>query len=70
MRILASCPRAYRTLACGAGVPETCHPTAGHTAGEKTPSWPGIQSRSLQAASIANAPGQAFSVQRSGTKVV
>jgi hypothetical protein len=34
MRILVSCPRAYRTLAWGAGVRETCHPTAGHTASE------------------------------------
>ena len=70
MRILASCPRVHRTLACGAGVPETCHPAAGHTAGETDPVLAGIQSRSLQAASIANVPGQAFSATRSGTKEI
>ena len=70
MRILVSCPRVYRTLACGAGVPETCHPAAEHTAGETDPVLAGIQSRSLQAASIANVPVQAFSVKRSGTKEV
>lgn len=71
MRILASCPRAYRRLACGAGVPETCHPTAGHTAGETGAVLAGIRSRSLRAASIANVPrGKAFSVKRSGSKEV
>jgi hypothetical protein len=48
----------------GADVLETCHPTAGETG----PCWPGSQSRSVQAASIAHVPGQAFSVMRSGTK--
>jgi hypothetical protein len=57
MRILASCPRAYRTLACGADVPETCHPAAGHTAGETDPVLAGIRSRSLRVASIDNVPG-------------
>jgi hypothetical protein len=68
MRILASCPRAYRTLACGADVPETCHPAAGHTAGETDPVLAGIRSRSLRVASMTTSPGQAFSVKRSGTK--
>jgi hypothetical protein len=38
--------------------------------GETDPVLAGIQSRSLQAASIANVPVQAFSVKRSGTKEV
>jgi len=42
MRVLAGCPRAYRRLACGAGVRETCHPTAGHSAGETDPVLAGI----------------------------
>ena len=70
MRILAGCPRAYRTLACGADVPETCHPAAGHTAGETDPVLAGIRSRSLRVASMTTSPGQAFSVKRSGTKEV
>jgi hypothetical protein len=38
--------------------------------GETDPVLAGIQSRSLQAASIANVPVQAFPVKRSGTKEV
>ena len=43
---------------------------AGHTAGETGPVLAGIQSRSLQAVSITDVPGQAFSVTRSWTKEV
>jgi len=49
-------------------LPETCHPAAGRTVDEIGPVLAGIQSRSLQAASIADVPGQVFSVTRSGTK--
>jgi hypothetical protein len=67
----ARCPRAYRTLAWGAGVRETsAEPPDTPPARQTDPVLAGTQSRSLQAASIANVPGQAFSAKRSGTKEV